>query len=200
MPNAEPTSPPAAPTLRSERIYLRPAERADLETFVRWFGDGQVTRYLMARAPFSLAMEGRWFERLQERQGKNDYHFVICLVADGRAIGTAGLHELDLENGSAEFGIAIGEKGEWNKGYGTEALQAISDFGFGQLRLERIWLEVYEPNARARRSYEKAGFAVEGTLRRAHFLEGEHVDVLIMSQLRDEWHTLGRARSWELNG
>lgn len=191
---------PTAPTIRSRRIYLRPAERADLPTFVRWFGDGEATRYLMIRAPFSQAMEEKWFDGMAERQGKSDYHFVICLLADGRPIGTVGLHGLDLENGSAEFGITIGEKAEWDKGYGTEALQAISDFGFGALRLERIDLEVYAPNARARRSYEKAGFVVEGTLRRAHFLEGEHVDVVIMSQLRDEWLAIDRPRAWELNG
>lgn len=191
---------PTAPTIRAERIYLRPAERADLPTFVRWFADGEVTRYLMIRAPFSQAMEEKWFDQSIERQGKTDYHFVVCLLADGRPIGTVGLHKLDLENGSAEFGITIGEKGEWDKGYGTEALRAISDFGFGALRLERIELEVYAPNARARRSYEKAGFVEEGSLRRAHFLEGEHVDVVIMSQLRDEWLARDHARAWELNG
>lgn len=191
--------PPATPALRSERVYLRPAERSDLETFVHWFADGEGTRYLSVRAPMSLAMEERWFDRMVERQGISDYHFVICLVADGRPIGTAGLHEIDFDNGSAAFGIFIGEKAEWGKGYGTEALAAITDFGFGQLRLERIWLEVYAPNARGRRSYEKAGFVVEGTLRRAHFLDGEHADALMMSQLRDEWLSLERPRGWELN-
>jgi len=45
---------------------------------------------------------------------------------------------LRFEDGHAEFGIAIGEKSEWNKGHGTDALRAICDFGFGQLRLVRI--------------------------------------------------------------
>jgi len=191
--------PPAAPVIRARRVFLRPAERRDLADFVRWFADGQTTRYLMIRAPFSHEMEEKWFEDLQGRQGKTDYHFVLCLLGDGRAIGTVGLHELNLENGHAEFGIVIGEKEEWNKGYGTEALEAITDFGFGALRLERIELEVYEPNLAARRSYEKAGFTLEGTLREAHFLEGRYVDVLLMSQLRDEWQALDRPRAWELN-
>lgn len=200
MPTEPTASPPSAPTIRGRRIFLRPAERADLDNFVRWFGDGQMTRYLMLRAPFSRAMEEKWFDGLMERQGKKDYHFVLCLIDDGRAIGTVGLHHLDLENGSAEFGIAIGEKAEWNKGYGTEALEAIADFGFGALRLERIELEVYEPNHAAQRAYQKAGFTREGTLRRAHFLEGRHVDVHVMAQLRDEWARIERPRAWELNG
>lgn len=186
------------PVIRSRRLYLRPAERADLPDFVRWFADAEVRRHLALRAPFSLAMEEKWFDGMAERQGKTDYHFVACLAADGRPIGTVGLHGLDLENGKAEFGISIGEKELWGQGFGTEALEAICDFGFGALRLERIELHVYEDNARAIRSYEKAGFRHEGRLRRAHFSEGRHSDVVAMALLRDEWLALDRPTSWQI--
>ena len=185
------------PTLRGERVYLRPAEKDDLERFVRWFADGEVTRYLALRAPFSLAAEERWFDQMLGAQGKRDYHFVICLIEDGTPIGTAGLHGISGMEGNAEFGISIGEKAYWNQGYGTEALHAICDFGFGALRLERIQLQVYAPNQRARRSYEKAGFVHEGTQRRALFAEGEFWDVEVMSLLRDEWLAQERPKSWD---
>lgn len=144
-------------------------------------------------------MEDQWFEHMLAEQGKSVYHFVICRLADDAPIGTAGLHNLDLVNGNAEFGISIGEKGEWNRGYGTDSLNAICDFGFGELRLERIELQVYAGNARARRSYEKAGFALEGTLRNRHFAEGRYEDVVIMGILRGEWAAQARPKSWELN-
>lgn len=187
------------PRIRGELVYLRPSERDDLDRFVRWFADAETTTWLGIRAPFSRAMEDQWFDKMLADQGKTSYHFVICRLADGEPIGTAGLFELDHENGSAGFGISVGEKGEWNKGYGTDALNAICDFGFGELRLERIWLEVFDPNARARRSYHKAGFAHEGTLRRAHFSQGELWDVHVMALLREEWQALPRPKSWELN-
>jgi RimJ/RimL family protein N-acetyltransferase len=95
MPSDEPTSPAPIPTLRGEQVFLRPAERDDLDDFVRWFSDAEVTHYLAIRAPFSKAMEEQWFAGMVERQGKTDWHFVICLIADGRAIGTAGLHQVD---------------------------------------------------------------------------------------------------------
>lgn len=200
MPDDQPaTSGDSLPMIRAERIYLRPAERGDLPAFVRWLTDAEVSRHLSFRAPISLAMEEKWFDAMVERQGKSDYHFVICLLDGDRPIGTAGLHGLDLENGSAEFGISIGEKDAWNRGFGTETLNAICDFGFGELRLERIDLHVHTGNARAIRSYEKAGFQLEGRLRHAHFAEGRHVDVLRMSMLRDEWLALGRSTSWQLN-
>jgi len=197
MPDDQPAFVHRVPIIRSERIYLRPPERGDLPTFVRWFSDAEMGRHLAVRAPFSMAMEEKWFERVVESQGKDRYMFVICLVADGRPIGSTDLREINAEDGRAAFGIAIGEKDEWNKGYGTEALLAICDFGFGQLRLERIELDVYAPNARARRSYEKAGFSVEGTLRHGHFADGEFIDVTRMSLLRDEWKAQDRPKSWE---
>jgi RimJ/RimL family protein N-acetyltransferase len=200
MPSDEPESaaPRPIPTLRGQQTFLRPAERADLEDFVRWFSDAETTQYLALRAPFSMALEEQWFTGMLEKQGKTDWHFVICLIEDGRAIGTAGLHQVDNENGSAAFGISIGDKSMWNQGHGTDALRTICDFGFGQLRFERIWLEVYEPNLRAQRSYEKAGFVKEGTLRHALFRDGAHRDVLLYALLREEWAAQSRAKTWEI--
>lgn len=199
MTDGQPTSARPLPMIRGERIYLRPAERSELPAFVRWLTDAEVTDGLGIRAPMSLAMEEKWFEGMVERQGRSDYHFVICLLDGNRPIGTAGLHGLDLENGHAEFGISIGEKSEWNRGYGTDALHAICDFGFGQLRLERIDLHVYPENARAIRSYEKAGFRHEGRLRHARFAEGRHSDVLLMALLRDEWLAMDRPTGRQRN-
>lgn len=184
--------------LRGRHVYLRPAERDDLPLFVRWLADGTTSRNLALRAPLSLAMEEGWFERAVASQGTRGYHFVICLREDGRPIGTIGLEEIDRDNGSAGFGIAIGEPEDWGRGYGTDATQAICDFAFGDLRLERVWLHVYAENAAGRRVYEKAGFVLEGTQRRAHYARGVYHDVHLMGLLRDEWAAQERPRSWDL--
>jgi RimJ/RimL family protein N-acetyltransferase len=187
------------PIIRGEHVFLRPAERADLPTFVSWLNDAEIAETLAVRAPMSLAAEEAWFDAMLEKQGKSDYHFVICLRKDDTPIGTIGLHALDFVNGTADFGIAIGEKGQQNRGFGTDALRAICDFGFGELRLERIGLDVYDGNDRARRAYEKAGFVHEGTKRNAHFVHGRHLDVHVMGLLRDDWAALPRPKSWELD-
>ena len=198
MPDGQPPPLHPVPILRGERVYLRPAERSDLELFVRWLSDAEVGRHLSVRSPLSHAMEEKWFDQMVEQQGRDRYHFVICLRSDGRPIGAADLREMSLEDGRAAFGIMIGEKAEWNRGYGTDALNAICDFGFGQLRLERIELDVYADNLNAQRSYAKAGFTREGTLRHGHFSDGRFVDVERMALLRAEWLALDRPRSWEL--
>ena len=59
--------------------------------------------------------------------------------------------------------------------------------GFENLNLHRLWLRVFKNNQRAIRSYEKAGFTLEGKFREAQYLEGKYVDVMIMSMLYSEW-------------
>jgi RimJ/RimL family protein N-acetyltransferase len=192
--------PERRPIIRGERVYLRAPERSDIPTFVRWFNDADILRNLAMRAPMSEAAEDRWFDQMLTTQGTTNLHLVICLADGDRAIGTIGLHGIDQTNGTAEFGIAIGEKDQWGKGYGTDATRAICDFGFGELRLERIGLHVYADNERGRRAYEKAGFTLEATLRRAHFARGEHHDVHVMGLLRDEWLARPGRRAWEAAG
>jgi len=185
---------------RGERVYLRPSERADIPLFTRWFADAEFTRFLMVRVPFSEAAEEKWFDEMTAIQGVKGWHFVICRLDTDEPLGTAGLFDYSGEPGTAEFGIGLGEKSAWNQGYGTDALRAICDFGFGEIRLERIYLRVYAGNARAIRSYEKAGFVHEGTLREAHFSEGAYSDVHMMGLLRSEWAADPRPKSWQLNG
>ena len=191
-------APRPVPLIRGERVFLRPAERDDLPRFVRWLNDADNAQYLSIRSPMSLPMEEKWFETMLAAQGKSDYHFVICLVEDETPIGTIGLHGISWDNGDAAVGIAIGEKAFQGRGLGTDAMNAIVDFAFGELRFERVELDVYAFNARAERSYQKAGFTREGTMREAHLHHGQHVDVHRMSILRDEWDALPRRRGWEL--
>jgi diamine N-acetyltransferase len=180
------------PIISHGAVYLRAAERADLPLFVSWFNDWGTVRTVGMISPLSLPMEEKWFERTLETQGKDGYHFTACLVADDRPIGTIGLFDLDERNGRAGLGISIGRAEDRGKGYGSDMIRALLAFGFGQLRLERIWLEVFDFNPRARSMYERVGFVLEGTQRHAIFREGAYRDVHTMAILADEWRALPR--------
>jgi RimJ/RimL family protein N-acetyltransferase len=177
----------AEPIISHDSVFLRPAERTDIPLFVSWLTDARTTRTLALVAPLSLALEEGWFEAMLKRQGSDNWHFVICPTADDRPVGIIDLHDIDMRNGSASLGITIGDPDDTGEGYGTAALLALVGFAFGQLRLERVELEVYDFNARARRVYERVGFILEGTRRRALFRDGAHHDVHLMAILRDEW-------------
>jgi RimJ/RimL family protein N-acetyltransferase len=175
------------PIIAHGSVYLRGPERDDIPLFIAWMNDYRTSRTLAIRAPLSGPLEEAWFERMLADQGKGGYFFVAALVADDRPIGTIGLFDLDLLNGSAGLGLAIGEAADRGLGHGTDMLRAVLGFGFGFLRLERIWLDVYDFNRGARRVYERVGFVHEGILRRAVFREGRHADVHRMAILADEW-------------
>ncbi len=178
------------PMVAHGSVYLRPPEKDDIPLFVTWFNDYAMSRTLGIRAPMSVAMEEQWYERSVADQGKTGYHFVACLLEDDRPIGTIGLFDLDLHNGSAGLGISIGAASDRGRGLGSDMIRALVAFGFGSLRLERIWLDVFDFNPGARRVYQRVGFVDEGVSRHAIFREGRYRDVHRMAILREEWTAL----------
>ena len=174
------------PMIASGSVFLRAAERSDIPLFVAWINDGRTTRTTGFRAPMSIAMEESWFGDMLADQGKTGYMFTVCLLADDRPIGSVSLSDLDLLNGSASLGIIIGEPADRGRGHGTDTLEAILGFGFASLRLERIWLDVFEYNPGAQRVYERVGFKLEGIQRHAFFRNDRFFDVHRMAILSGE--------------
>jgi RimJ/RimL family protein N-acetyltransferase len=195
-----PTGPPGKPNplVRGERVYLRAIEPADAELVHRWYEHADTAR-LMGEWPRSLARRRKDAESAANEAGRDWFVFIICLVEDDRPIGRADVFAIDRHNGSAGFGLAIGEHEVRGAGLGTDAVNAIVDFCFGQLRLERVWLVTDSVNLRAQHVYEKAGFVHEGRLRRAFYQDGVFQDDIRMAMLRSEWEERPRKRSWEFS-
>lgn len=183
--------------LRGERVYLRPLEPDDAELVSRWYADDRV-RKLVGDPPLSYARRRQRYEDATKEDGDAVYRFVICMLDDDTAVGRADVFEIDRTNGNCAFGIAIGDPELWGRGLGTDAVDAIVDFAFGELRMERVWLDTDATNLRAQAAYRKAGFVVEGRLRHAWFVDGAYADDFRMALLRDEWLALPRLKSWEL--
>jgi diamine N-acetyltransferase len=171
-----------------ERIRLRATEREDVKKFHTWVNDPEVTNYLSLYLPMSMTDEENWFNAMTQRS-QNEKPLVIE-VKDGndwKMIGNCGVFDIDIVTRSAELGIMLGEKGEWNKGYGTEAITLLTRHCFETLNMNRVYLRVYAENLRAKRTYEKAGFIEEGRFREAVYKHGRYDDVFMMSILYSEW-------------
>jgi RimJ/RimL family protein N-acetyltransferase len=194
---SDPEKPRPEPMLRGEQVWLSATEKDDVVADRAWLSDAEIGHFLGVKSPISRDGAVRFAEEYLAQAGKTLYPFNICLLADDRRIGGAVLRDYDRENGSAEVAIFIGDRRLLGQGLGTDALNCLVDFGFGELRLERIFLHVFDYNDRARRSYEKAGFQVDATLRRARFHRGVHHDIHNMSILRADWDALDRRRAWE---
>ena len=172
-----------------KKVRLRAIEKEDLVNCKHWLNDREVTQFLLHHSPISMTMEEKWFEAQQAIPPENGQVLAIEALADGQwvYIGNTGLHNAEMTTREAEFGIFIGEKDFWNKGYGKEAILLTLQHGFEDLNLNRIFLYVFENNPRAIASYKAAGFVHEGTLREAIFKNGRYYNVSVMSVLRSEW-------------
>jgi RimJ/RimL family protein N-acetyltransferase len=171
-----------------ERVRLRATERDDVKNFYGWVNDPDVTRHLAMYLPMSTVDEENWFDAMTRRDQSEKS--LVIEVRDGsnwKMIGNCGVFGIDPVSRFGELGIMLGEKDEWNKGYGTEAMHLLVRHCFDTLNLNRVYLHVYAENLRAKRSYEKAGFVEEGRLREAVYKHGKYDDVIIMSILRSEW-------------
>ncbi|MCL4394913.1 MAG: GNAT family N-acetyltransferase [Chloroflexi bacterium] len=175
---------------RGRLVQLGAHQREYLPKFVEWMNDWEVRRFLnpAAALPLSLEDETKWFE--EGRRAEGSYLFAILTLAENKLIGSCGLHKVDLKNRSGVFGIFIGDKAYWSKGYGTDATLALLGFAFGELGLHRVELEVNDFNPRAVRAYEKAGFRRDGVERQSLYREGKFHDTFLMSILREEWDAI----------
>jgi RimJ/RimL family protein N-acetyltransferase len=171
--------------LIGKRIYLRPLEKEDASLLASWFNDPEITRNLDRYHPMSVQSEEAWIAKAYE--SKEDLVLGIARKEDHRLLGSAGLHRVSAKNRSATFGIAIGEKTEWGKGYGTEATWLMTKHAFETLNLNRVELHVREFNERGIRAYERVGYRREGLLREHAFVEGRYVNTIAMAILRAEW-------------
>jgi N-acetyltransferase len=154
------TTAASAPTLRGQRVTLRPMTHADAPHLVRWANDPDFAWYQWGRRPGRFADEeaGRkWMDVITERRG-----VVFVIEHEGRPIGQANYRDLQPKGKSAEVGVGIGEPSLWGKGLGREALGLLVKHLVDDLGVHRVTLSVLAYNDRAISSYRAAGFEVEG--------------------------------------
>ena len=178
-----------------KRVRMRGAERSDLDEFVEWINDPEVTEGLTLFLPMSSVDEEKWFEGVMQRPQEEKP--LVIDMKDGtewRVIGNSSFMGFDWVARSAEVGIMIGDKTIWDQGYGTEVMTLLLRHGFETLNLNRVYLRVFAENKRAIHTYEKVGFVHEGRMRQAVFKHGVYSDVLFMSILRDEWNARKKDR------
>ncbi|MHB8873933.1 MAG: GNAT family N-acetyltransferase [Myxococcaceae bacterium] len=172
--------------IRGEKVGLGPLRRDALPSMTRWMNDFEVTRTLaVGMKPVTAEAEEAWYQ--SAAQGGHDRLFLIHRLSDLRAVGSCGLHRVDLQHGLAELGILIGEKDCWGKGYGTEACRLLLDYGFNVLGLYSVMLRAFGNNAGGVKAYERAGFKEFGRWRGAVRMGSERFDMIHMDCLASEF-------------
>ncbi len=174
-----------------DKVALGPGTRDEqIELFYRGDNDFEVT--IFAGDPL-WPRQREAFEAEYERDAKQEHpHWVGFLIYDRATdspIGGLGLRDIDLMMGVAELGISIGRKDYWGKGFGTEAITLMMDYGFTVLGLHNIMLTTASYNERALRSYLKVGFREFGRRSGSRRIGDQRYDTVYMELLRSAFHS-----------
>jgi len=169
------------------RVALGPLRMDLVATYQRWENDLEAANANGLVIPFTLEAQR---ERIAGRSGKPDLcDFTVYDRSDQAPIGFSSLARIDHRNGTAEFGILLGERR--GQGLGTEATRLTLDWGFTVLGLYNVMLGVAAWNERAIRVYTKVGFREVGRRRSAGVTMGRRHDGVFMDLLASEFLQTG---------
>lgn len=168
-------------------LELRELQRGDLPAITSWrAGRGMIDCLGAPYRYIGPEIDERWFDSYLSSRSNT----VRCAVADADSpaeiLGLATLAGIDWVHRSCTFHIMVGPKAQ-GRGVGTFALAGMLRHASSDLGLHRVELSVLDSNSRARSLYEKFGFVLEGTRRRAAFKNGRWEDMHVMAILADEW-------------
>lgn len=177
-------------TLTTKRLHLRRPMIKDVPALASHLNNRVISdNTLTIPFPYGRADAVNWVNKnKQEWKDKTSYVFAITLKKSGELIGAMGLHIVPLHD-RAEVGYWIAEP-HWNKGYATEALVAILDFGFHQLALHKIFATHIVTNLSSGKVMQKAGMIKEAKLADQYKKNGRYVSVVQYRMTKDEFTKL----------
>jgi len=164
-------------TLEGHKVNLELVERNDLPIIKSWAND---VEFVGEFEPFDqVSLED--LEKQHDGKGEGQWYFIE--TKDGTKIGYMG-HFKSKDCVGIGYMLLKDERG---KGYGSEAVQMMVDYLFLHKNIVRIQAETHPDNKASRRVLEKAGFVLEGYIRKSFFSRGVYRDTAMYSILRDEW-------------
>ena len=145
--------------LESERLIFK---RVSIEhvssNYVSWINDPEVNMYLETKGNYTLDLLKSYIE---EQYNKEIYFWAIHLKSSNKHIGNIKIDPINEDLNSGEYGILMGDRLNWGKGYAKEATLRIVRYCFEDLGLSKITLGVIQDNINAVKLYEKIGFTID---------------------------------------
>jgi diamine N-acetyltransferase len=169
--------------LESENIYLRPFIKEDIPFILKWYNDYNTRLKTGDTRPVNLADA----EKIVDRKDDSRLWFAIVRRADDSIIGETGLLRMMPEWRTTDLSIIIPDAVNQGKGYGTEAVNLLMKYAFGNLNYNRIAIGVVGFNEEALKFYEKVGFKKEGIQEEGYYCSFKYYDFIMMRILRREF-------------
>jgi diamine N-acetyltransferase len=175
--------------LETENIYLRPFIKEDIPFILQSYNDQNTRLKTGDIRPVNFTDA----EKIVDRKEDHRLWFVIVRKSDDQVIGETGLLRMCPEWGTTDLSIII-SKGEYHgRGYGTEAINLLMNYAFGNLNYNRIAIGVVGFNADALKFYEKVGFKKEGIQEEGYYCNFKYYDFIMMRILKREFVELHKS-------
>ncbi len=166
--------------LTGTRVRLVSLARPHLVATRRWANDPEIMRLMDRAQPVAQSEHDAWFEGLSRR---HDCAYFAIETSEPRHVGNVWLWAIDRRHRKAEVRVVIGEATARGCGIGAEAIDLLCRYAFDDLGLHRVYAYVLAINPSARRAFERAGFAFEGTLRDDRWSGDRFVDADLLARL-----------------
>jgi ribosomal-protein-alanine N-acetyltransferase len=170
--------------LKGTSFTLCPFARGHADRTRKWMNNEELMQYLDRAKPISEIEHERWLENILQRP--DCIFFAMEADEPPQHFGNIWLWSIDSRHRKAEIRLVIGEEAFVGKGLGAEAITLLCTYAFTRLNLNKIYSFVLASNPRANRSFEKAGFQVEGILRKDRWAGSRYIDVYVLGKL-NEW-------------
>lgn len=172
--------------IKGKLTGLRAVEREDLSLLRDWRNIPEFRKNFREVRELNMANQEKWFERSCVNN-PNDFMFIIVRLSDNKPIGAGGLLYINWIIRSADFSFYIGESNSYidNDGYAIDAARLLIGYGFNNLNLHKIWMELYEFDKKKLDFFQnKFGFKIDGKLRDNCFEDGKYWNSYIISLLQ----------------
>ena len=177
--------------VNGKKIILVPFKKKHLEnpSYLSWLRDYDVMKYI-GREEYLKPIPFEEVKKYVENVWNDKYStFWAILTDDNKFIGTIKLsykNEEGYKHRVIELGILIGEKSEWGKGYGTDALMTACHYCFDKLSARKIVAGLMEHNISSYNIFRKVGFVEEARFRKKIFFEGKYCDHMWIGLFKEE--------------
>lgn len=175
------------PDIETKNLILTSFAVQDAEELFKIRSDERVTKYLDRDSHKTAAESKRMIEGIiRSYKDKTGLNWIIREKATSKVIGYVGYWQLIRENVRAEIGYAL--KPEfWDRGYMSETLLKVLEFGFGEFMLHSIMGNVNPHNKRSIRILERFGFKKEAHFREDYLYNGKYLDSAIYCLLETDF-------------
>lgn len=178
--------------ITSKLTGLRAIEKDDLTLLRDWRNNAAFRRNFREVRELNLINQEIWFNKTSSNP--NDFMFMVVDLKTNEPIGAAGLLYTNWIIRSSDFSFYIGRDNLYidNEGFALDAAKTLIEYGFNNLNLNKIWMELYEfDNSKINFFIDNFHFQQDGILRQNCFEDGKYWNSYVISLLKEDFKNNG---------